>query len=196
RRANRPVAEGGRTMSRHALRILVALALAAGPLSAQEGRVSRVDTAQLKPLAELGAGEYHGFPGGLYPGGKNERPAAHEEAGRRLAAQVRPLDAEGRPDPDGKIVLLSIGMSNTNQVSQGFQRLFAGDRGHNPRVAFVNGAVGGMTAAATQNPDDGGRGTTYWNTVDQRLKAAGVTRAQVQAVWIKQADAGPTAGFP
>jgi hypothetical protein len=32
--------------------------------------------------------------------------------------------------------------------------------------------------------------------VDQRLKDAGVTRAQVQVIWIKQADAGPTEGFP
>src|SRR5581483_1376604 len=76
------------------------------------------------------------------------------------------------------------------------QRLLAADRGHNPRLVFVNGAQGGMTAAATQNPDDGRTGTRYWTTVDERLKAAGVTRAQVQAAWIKQADAGPTQGFP
>lgn len=185
-------------MSRHALRVLVALLFAAGPLCAQEGvrRDPVKKTAALKPLPELAAGEYHGFPGGLYPGGTNERPAAHDEAGRRRAAQIRPLDADGRPNPDGKIVLLSIGMSNTSQVSQGFQKLFAADREHNPQVTFVNGAVGGMTAAATQNPDDGGRGTTYWKTVDQRLKEAGATRAQVQAVWIKQADAGPSSGFP
>src|SRR5262249_47271536 len=57
-------------------------------------------------------------------------------------------------------------------------------------------AVGGMTAAAIQNPDDGGPGTKYWAAVDERLRAAGVTRAQVQAVWIKEADARPTQGFP
>src|SRR5262249_22004154 len=66
----------------------------------------------------------------------------------------------------------------------------------NPHLQFVNGAVGGMTAKATQNPDDQGSGTRYWSTVDERLKSAGVTRAQVQAVWIKQADAGPSEGFP
>ena len=32
--------------------------------------------------------------------------------------------------------------------------------------------------------------------MDERLSAAGVTRAQVQAAWIKEADAGPTQGFP
>ena len=53
-----------------------------------------------------------------------------------------------------------------------------------------------MTAAAIQNAEDQGSGTRYWTTVDERLRAAGVTRAQVQAAWIKEADAGPTQGFP
>src|SRR5262249_31557923 len=35
-----------------------------------------------------------------------------------------------------------------------------------------------------------------WEEVDNILKRAGVTRAHVQAVWIKQADAGPSQGFP
>src|SRR6185436_19532423 len=66
----------------------------------------------------------------------------------------------------------------------------------NPRVQFVNGAQGGMTAAAIQDPDDGRRGKQYWDTVDQRLQQAGVSRDQVQVIWIKQADAGPNQGFP
>jgi hypothetical protein len=53
-----------------------------------------------------------------------------------------------------------------------------------------------MTARAIQDPDDDHQGTRYWNTVDERLEDAGVTRAQVQAVWIKQADARPDQGFP
>ena len=93
-------------------------------------------------------------------------------------------------------MLLSIGMSNTSQASQGFARWLNDEDQRNPRLVFVNGAQGGMTAAAIQDAEDGRRGTTYWATVDQRLEQAGVTREQVQAVWIKQADAGPTQGFP
>lgn len=52
-----------------------------------------------------------------------------------------------------------------------------------------------MTAARIQNPDNAD-GTKYWTVVDQQLKKAGVTRKQVQVVWIKQADAGPRDGFP
>ena len=46
----------------------------------------------------------------------------------------------------------------------------------NPRIVLVNGAVGGMSAEMVQQPDSG-RGKQYWDTVDEKLKAAGVTRA-------------------
>ena len=82
------------------------------------------------------------------------------------------------------------------QSWEGFRRAFAADTGHNPRVVLVNGAQGGVTARAMQDANDNGTGTRYWSGVDDKLKAAGVTRAQVQVVWIKQADAGPTEGFP
>src|SRR5262245_17640282 len=156
----------------------------------------KFDTSKLKPLTALGTDKYQDHEGGLYPGGKNDRPAEHEKAGLALAKKVQPLDADGKPDPDGKIVLLSIGMSNTSQASEAFARLLAKDTDHNPKLVFVNGAQGAMTAKAIQDPKDNRTGTRYWTTVDSRLKAAGATAAQVQAVWIKQADAGPKDGFP
>lgn len=156
----------------------------------------KVDSSKLKPLTDLGTEKYQGFEGGLYPGGKNERPAEHEKAGVALAKKVEPIDPDGKPSADGKIVLLSVGMSNTSQASDGFRKLLDKDEDKSPRLVFVNGAQGGMTAKAIQDPDDKGSGTRYWDEVDKRLKAAGVTRAQVQAVWIKQADANPKEGFP
>jgi len=91
---------------------------------------------------------------------------------------------------------MSVGMSNTAQSSQGFQRQLTSETSKNPHLIFVTGAQGGMTAQAIQNPDDKGSGTRYWTRVDEILKQAGVTRAQVQVIWIKQADAGPREGFP
>jgi hypothetical protein len=154
------------------------------------------DSSGLKPLTELGAGDYQGEQGGLYPGGKNERPAAHEKAGRALGAKVQPLDAAGKPSADGKIVLLSVGMSNTTQVFSAFKRIADPDADRNPRVVIVDGAQGGMTAAKIKDPGDDSFGTQFWTEVDRRLTKNGVTRAQVQAAWIKEADAGPTQGFP
>jgi hypothetical protein len=160
------------------------------------GKPVSPDHSKFKPLTELGTEKYNGSEGGLYPGGKNDRPEKHEKAGLDLAKKVQPLAADGKPSDKGKIVLLSIGMSNTMQISQGFQQALRGAKGVNPAFVFVNGAQGGMTAQRIQDPDDGKDGTRYWKAVDDQLKRAGVTRLQVQAVWIKQADAGPSEGFP
>jgi len=155
------------------------------------------DTSKLVPLTDLGSGKYEGFEGGLYPDGVNTRPASHEAAGLALARQIQPLDGEGKPSPEGKIVLLGIGFSNTVQAFDGFMTVAKKDNDLNPRVVLVNGAVGGMAAEMVQQADTG-RGKQYWDTVDQKLTAAGVTRAQVQAVWIKQTNPGQLnlGGFP
>jgi hypothetical protein len=145
------------------------------------------DTSALVPLTDLGTGKYQGFEGGLYPDGSNTRPASHEAAGLALARQVQPLDAEGRPAASGKIVLLGIGFSNTVQAFNGFMQVAAKDPSLNPKVVLVNGAVGGMAAEMVQQTETG-RGKQYWETVDERLKDVGVTRAQVQVVWIKETN--------
>src|SRR5262249_12798912 len=119
------------------------------------------DTAKLKPLTELGREKYQGYQGGLYPEGKNERPAAHEAAGLALAKQVQPLDADGKPAKDGKVVLLSVGMSNTTQEFSAFKRIADADMDRNASLVLVDGAQGGMTAARIRNPDDNDAGTKF-----------------------------------
>ena len=149
------------------------------------------DSVGLVPLTDLGKGAYQGEEGGLYPGGENVPPPGHLEAGLAIARRIVPRDAEGREAEDGKIVLLSIGMSNTTQEFQSFQRLAAADEQLNPQLAIVDGAQGGQTAKVTADPH-----ANFWNVVDQRLRAASVTPKQVQVVWIKEANAGPSRPFP
>jgi predicted HTH domain antitoxin len=139
-----------------------------------------VDTSKLKALTDLGTDKYQGFQGGLYPEGKNDRPASHTAAGIALAKKVQPLDAEGKPNPDGKVALLAVGFSNTVQAFNGFMQVAKADKELNPKLVLVNGAVGGMSASMIQNPDDNGRGAKYWATVDERLKAAKVARTQIE----------------
>jgi len=149
-------------------------------------------TVGLTSLTELGANLYQGFPGGLYPGGINTRPQAHDSAGLQLVVQVLPRDAAGNIDPvNGKVVLLSIGMSNTTQEFSVFKSLADADPEKNPKLVIVDGAQGGQTAATISDSN-----AAFWSVIDQRLNAAGVTRSQVQAAWIKEANANPNQAFP
>jgi len=143
------------------------------------------------PLNDLGAGVYHGYQGGLYAGGSNAPPPAHFSAGLHEAMQITKLNSSGNPDPAGKIVLISIGMSNTTQEFSFFKPIADADPRKNPDLVIVDCAQGGKTAPIWADPAN-----AVWTTADQRLQAAGVSPNQVQVVWSKQAISGPNKAFP
>ncbi|MEW6213130.1 MAG: Ig-like domain-containing protein [Acidobacteriota bacterium] len=149
----------------------------------------------LIPLTDLGASLYKGYQGGLYPEGSNTRPDGHESAGLEIARSIRPLNANGQASDNGRIVLISIGMSNTTQEFSTFKPLADADADKNSKLVIVDGAQGGMTAADISNLDSS-KGQQFWLTVDARLAQASVTPAQVQIAWVKEANARPTEGFP
>ena len=151
---------------------------------------ARESTGQV-PLMDLGKGTYQGEQGGLYPGGDNSPPAAHLQAGLRLAGQIVPLDRQGHPSADGRIVFCSIGMSNTTQETRSFLKLAAAAEGINPKVTLVDCAQGAQTAAKIADPQ-----WPYWKLVQERLANAEVTPQQVQAIWLKEANSTPQAPFP
>jgi hypothetical protein len=157
-----------------------------------------------QPINDLGAGAYLGFSGGLYPNGSNTMPAAHNSVGLARANAVHSLDTSGNPSPTGKIVLLSIGMSNTTQEfcsqssalpcnSWTFMGQAAADASVNKTtLAIVNGAAGGQVATAWDSPTD----SNYDRVRDTRLISQGLSEQQVQVVWVKVAQAGPTVSLP
>ena len=141
----------------------------------------------LVPLDQMTAGDrYKGEDGGLYGGGKNAPPEAHAKAALKELARIAPLDAAGKPSPDGKIVLVSLGMSNTTQEFQEFMKLALRDPDRNPKLVIVDLAQGGQAAKQWSTPE-----MNAWTEADRRIRAAGVTPEQVQAMWLKQADMGP-----
>ena len=144
----------------------------------------------LVPLTEL-TGKYRDQGGGLYGGGRNEPPEAHSALARRAMAEMKPLDRDGRPAADGKIVLMSIGMSNTTQEFGMFVPMAHADARKAPHVFVVDAAQGGKDADAWAAAD-----AQPWTVAEQRLHNAGTSPAQVQAIWIKQALKGPREGFP
>src|SRR6266446_3184791 len=144
------------------------------------------------PLDDLGPGMYQGFEGGLYPNGANTRPPGHDASGLAIASQILPLNSSGNPDPiNGKIVFISVGMSNTTQefASKGpesFKPRADSDPSKNPQLVIVDGAQ-----ASEPAPDWLDVNAPTWTVVDERLAAAGVTPSQVQVAWVKQALPGP-----
>lgn len=148
-------------------------------------------TINVAPLNDAGARFYNGFQCGLYPRGGNARPPAHDAAAVAMAAQVQPLDTNGNPNAAGKIVMISVGMSNTTQEfssagTGNFKARADADPAKNPQLIIVDGAQGGQDATAWLDPS-----APTWTTVNNRLSNAGVTPSQVQVCWLKQAIAGP-----
>lgn len=152
------------------------------------------------PLIDMGTTSYLGFSGGLYPNGDNVPPADHANEGSGRANQIEPLNVEGEPDPAGRIVLLSIGMSNTAQEfceadywANCTPESFGGQSLADPQVnhatlTLINGARGGQDVTEWQSP----RNHNY-QIIRQKLSAAGLSEAQVQVVWLKAVNNNSTA---
>lgn len=145
----------------------------------------------LTPITDLGKGTYKGTEGGLYPGGVNTPPGGYLASGESAADAVRPLDTAGKPSSGGKIVLLSIGMSNAAYEFSTFALSAHSLPNVNPALEVVNGAVPSATADTISNAQD-----PYWAEVQQRLQKNDVTAQQVQAVWLKEAIRNEDRPYP
>jgi len=161
---------------------------------AGQGRNAPAPTTQrsstgMVPLNQMTADDrYKGEDGGLYGKGENAPPKQHMEAARKALARIEPLDKDGKPSAEGKIVLLSVGMSNTTNEFSVFKATADRNPQKNPRLVIVDGAQGGQAAKQWNSAD-----CRVWPVVQQRLAQAGVTPKQVQVVWLKQAQQNPAA---
>jgi len=82
-------------------------------------------------------------------------------------------------------------MSNCTQEFQRFVPKAMSDPERNPRVLVIDCAEGGQAADLIKDPN-----AAYWDTVASRLRGHGSSPAQVQAVWIKEANRRPKGPFP
>jgi hypothetical protein len=156
------------------------------------------------PLIDLGTATYQGFEGGLYEHGTNSPPPAHLAAGLEQASHIQPLDANGQPAANGRIVMLSIGMSNTTQEFCAAANpapctswSFVGQANADPAVnhstlVLINGARGGQTSDTWTSPAS----ANYDVIRSSNLSPAGLSEKQVQVAWLKTANAQPTVSLP
>jgi len=131
-------------------------------------------------------------------------PAQHHATGLARANAVHPVDINGNADPNGKYVLLSIGMSNTTQEfcsasstlpcsSWTFMGQAATDAAVNhTQLVIANGAMGGKSASFWTSPT----APDYDRVRDTVLTPQGLSERQVQIVWVKVADPNPTVSLP
>jgi hypothetical protein len=130
----------------------------------------------------MGNRRYRGYRGGLYPGGVSRPSPKYLKKGQTASRQVRPINT--------KIVLLSIGMSNASAEFSAFKRSSDRDLQVNENLVVVDGAQDGFDATNINARP------AYWDNVDSRLAAAGVSASQVQIVWLKEVIAGEHRRFP
>jgi hypothetical protein len=133
----------------------------------------------LPPLTEIQS--HQGHLGGLYPEDRNEPAKPHAEALDRMAALIEPLDAAGKPSPQGRIVVAGVGASVCRQIFAELEATGSATPGIHPAVTFVNCAKGGADVGKIADP-------RYWKMAQQALAQRGVTAAQVQVVWYQSDD--------
>ena len=154
-------------------------------------------TASLVPMNDLDRGSYRwGYYGGLWDvvnTGDETIPPDHAAAGMRRSSLIQPLDSDGNPDPNGKIVFMSVGYSNTQLTFDQFSTMAAGDpRVNHSSLVMVNAAGDGLDATKWEFPWS----ALYGPLASTTLLAAGVSPAQIQAVWLQQINQNPYTPLP
>ena len=133
------------------------------------------------PLPDLTTG-YRGLDFGLYRGLRTTPPDDYLAIGRDRANRIRPLDVEGRPSPDGRIILMSVGMSNTSSEFGRFIADAAGNAAISRRLTILNGSMGGADAAMWTDVN-----SRPWQFAIAKVGGGRHSAKQVQAIWVKQA---------
>lgn len=170
--------------ARTALALMLAWSVASvEPLRAQQAKA----TTGLKPLTEMSANErYKEEDGGLYGKGNNSPPQHHAQSALREIGRIQPLNESGKPDSNGKIVFISISMSNATQEFSAFKRIADASSAKSSKLTIVDCAQGGQ-AMAEWAPKQ----AQPWTSADRILLSNKVSPLQVQIAWIKLANKGP-----
>lgn len=136
------------------------------------------------------------FETGLYPGGINDLPPAHRQAGERIAATVRPRDVAGAVDErNGRILALVLGHSNGALYFAALHRHLARHPAAlHPHFELLNAAMGGQQLLEMLGFQGG-----VWDRAQRLLdRRPGYSPQQVQVLFLHTTYHGPVnaAGVP
>ncbi len=131
---------------------------------------------------------------GLYPGARNAMPSEHRSAGEAIAATIKPLDTEGRPDAEsGRIIALALGHSNCREYFGAFQQFLSKKSTElHPHFELVSAAVGGQQLPEISRLQGG-----VWENAKRLLSRPGYSDRQVQVLFLHTTyhGAGNTSGM-
>ncbi len=179
--------QGGEKLTKDEEAFLEKAMAARRPTTAPNGAFLNKERLGFKPICDMTAEDrYKDQDGGLYGAGQNVPPAAHRSAAEAALARIQPVSREGQPAADGRVVFVSISMSNATQEFSTFKRIADADPAKSSKLTIVDCAQGGQAMAEWVDPE-----ARPWKEADRRLGAAGVAHPQVQVAWIKLANKGP-----
>jgi len=112
---------------------------------------------------------------GLYPSGQNVDTAATIADGQARATLLHARS---------KLVLMSVGMSNTNQMFEKFRRVEQKTVDKAANLLIVNGATGKQVAFQWADPND-----DAYDFADEKLGWQGATPADVGVLWVMVTNA-------
>ncbi|HKS81042.1 MAG TPA: hypothetical protein VJR23_06010 [Candidatus Acidoferrales bacterium] len=136
---------------------------------------------------------YNSFPGGLYENCSNTVPADHDADGLNIVTQIQPLDVNGNPSPTGKVIFISMGMSNAQNEFAGFLTNASKNKAVNhTTLSLSNGAASNMDACfwfpATGGPSCLPSSPNNYDRIARTLPTRGLSMNQVQVAWLKEAN--------
>ena len=159
----------------------------------------------LVPLSDLGPEPYHwGYYGGLWENGLNTLPPEHAVAGLAAATTIVPRNANGAPDPNGRVGVLLVGGPLVGQVACGggwedecdpdsfLARAKIDVRIRSSNVRFINGSSTTSDPRVWQSPGS----PEYERIRSTRLAASSLSEKQVQAAWILLNNPAPFEPLP
>ena len=160
-------------------------AATADSLETNTDKSCSINQQNLVPITDLGTGYYRGYQGGLYPGGQNQRSGAHLSQTLSQAAQIQPLNSNGQPAANGKVVLIGVGASNPRTEFEAFKQQAQTSGFLKSGTLIINTCIGGQGVQKMNQPS-----ANYWQQAENTLQQAGLSSQQVQAAWVETEHTG------